>query len=180
MVTETRKLTYEDYAKTPDDERYELLDGELVFMPSPNAPHQRLIPNIWLFIHPFVRHFDLGEVLIAPYDVILSPTNTVQPDLLFLSKERSHLNTESNIQGAPDLVIEILSPSDPNRDRVRKRAIYEQHGVGEFWVVDPDAREIMVLLLGDGGYETTGIYAVGDTLTSPTLPGFELEVGEVF
>ena len=180
MVTETRKLTYEDYAKTPDDERYELLDGELVFMPSPNATHQRILGRLWLALYTWVMEQRLGEVFVAPFDVVLSATNTVQPDILFISNARARILTEPNVQGAPDLVIEILSPSDPNRDRVRKRAIYERHGVGEYWLVDPNAREITVLLLGDGGYETAGIYAAGDTLTSPTLQGFEIEVGDVF
>ncbi len=180
MVTETRKLTYEDYAKTPDDERYELLDGELVFMPSPTAMHQRILGRLFIALYTWIMEGQLGEVFVAPLDVVLSDTNTLQPDIMFISNARARILTVPNIQGAPDLAIEILSPSDPNRDRVRKRAIYERHGVGEYWLVDPDARKITVLLLRDGGYETAGIYTVGDTLASPTLPGFELEVGEVF
>ena len=179
MVTETRKLTYEDYAKTPDDERYELLDGELVFMPSPSIIHQMILLKLARLLE-VVDYGVLGWVFIAPIDVVLSATCTLQPDILFVSKDRKGIITELNVQGAPDLTIEILSASDPNRDRVRKRAIYERHGVGEYWLVDPDAREITALLLADGGYETAGIYTAGDTLTSPTLPGFEIEVGEVF
>lgn len=178
MVTTTRKLTYEDYAKTPDDERYELLDGELVFMPSPTAIHQRILGRLFVALYTWVMERQLGEVFVAPLDVVLSDTNTLQPDIMFISKARASILTAPNIQGAPDLAIEILSPSDPNRDRVRKRAIYERHGIAEFWIVDPDAREIAVLRLSDGGYETVGIYAEGDTLTSPTLPGLALDLGE--
>ena len=125
----------------------------------------------------------LGSVCAAPLDVFFSDTAILQPDILFVSAARAHIITEDNVQGAPDLVIEIISPSDPNRDRVRKRRIYERHGVGEYWLVDPYARNITVLLLGGDGYETDGIYGqggVGDTLTSPTLRGFALDVADLF
>ena len=180
MVTATRKLTYEDYAKTPDDERYELLDGELVFMPSPTEIHQTLVGKLFVAIYLWAANLELGRVYVAPFDVVLSDTSTVQPDVLFVSNERASVITDANIQGSPDLVVEILSPSDPNRDRVRKRQIYERHRVGEYWLVDPYARNITVLLLGDGGYETAGIYGIGDTLTSPTLRGFALDVSDLF
>ena len=180
MVTTTRKLTYEDYAKTPDDERYELLDGELVFMPSPKEIHQRILIKLGMLIYTFVMEKLLGSVYVAPFDVVLSDTNTVQPDILFISNERSHIITEPNVQGAPDLAVEIISPSDPNRDRVRKRGIYERHGVAEYWLVDPYAGSVTVLTLRDGSYRTEGIYGKGDTLTSPTLPGFALDVSDLF
>lgn len=180
MVTTTRKLTYDDYAKTPDDERYELLDGELVFMPSPREIHQRLLGRLFMALYPWIVERLLGRVYVAPFDVVLSDTNTLQPDILFISNERSHIITEANVQGAPDLAIEIISPSDPNRDRVRKREIYERHGVNEYWLVDSDARNVTVLTLRDGAYLTAGIYGESDTLTSPTLPGFTLNLADLF
>ena len=180
MVTTTRKLTYQDYAKTPDDERYELLDGELVFMPSPKEIHQRLLLKLGLLLYAFVMENSSGSVYVAPFDVVLSDTNTLQPDILFISNERSHIITEANVQGAPDLAIEIISPSDPNRDRVRKREIYQRHGVAEYWLVDPDARNVTALTLRDGAYLTAGIYGESDTLTSPTLRGFTLDLAELF
>ena len=179
MVTATKKLTYLDYLETPDDVRYELIDGELVLMPSPREIHQRLLKKLtWWFMQ--VEEAGLGWMYSAPFDVFLSETSIFQPDLLFVSRERAHIITELNVQGAPDLVIEILSPSDPRRDTVRKRVIYERHRVGEFWLVDPYARNITVLTLGEYGYETAGIYGEGDTLTSPTLPGFALNVSDLF
>ncbi len=180
MVTTTRKLTYEDYAKTPDDERYELLDGELVFMPSPKEIHQMLLGRLFVALYTWAAERPLGRVYVAPFDVVLSDTNTLQPDILFISSERSQIITEANVQGAPDLAIEIISPSDPNRDRVRKREIYERHGVGEYWLVDSDASNVTVLSLRDGSYLTVGIYGEGDTLTSPTLRGFTLDLSELF
>jgi len=180
MVTTTRKLTYEDYAKMPDDERYELLDGELVFMPSPTVIHQRLLRRLLIALSIWADELLLGEVHVAPLDVVLADTVVVQPDIMFISNDRASVITEPNIQGAPDLAIEILSPSDPNRDRVRKREIYERHGVGEYWLVDPDARNVTVLTLRDGAYLTAGIYGEGDTLTSLTLPGFTLNLADLF
>lgn len=180
MVTTTRKLTYEDYAKTSDDERYELLDGELVFMPSPKEIHQRILVRLGALLYTFVTENFLGSVYVAPFDVVLSDTNTLQPDILFISNERSHIITEANVQGGPDLAIEIISPSDPNRDRVHKREIYERHGVAEYWLVDPDDRNVTVLTLRDGAYLTAGIYRESGTLTSPTLPSFTLNLADLF
>ena len=180
MVVAKRKLTYQDYLQTPDDVRYELIDGELVLMPSPKEIHQRLIFRLGFPLDAFVLENFLGIVYPAPFDVYFSDTAILQPDILFVSNERAHIVTEDNVQGAPDLVVEIISPSDPNRDRVRKRRIYERHGVGEYWLVDPYARNITVLLLDGDGYETDGIYGIGDTLNSPTLPGFALSIADLF
>ena len=104
----------------------------------------------------------------------------MQPDLLFVSAAREGIITDANIQGAPDLVVEILSPSTESRDRGYKRELYARHGVSEFWLVDPDARSIEVLLLNAGEYESGGNYGSEDTLTSPTLQGFELSLAEIF
>ena len=181
MVVSKKKLTFQDYLQTPDDVRYELIDGELVLLPTPNTIHQRLLIKLATRLYPFIEKENfIGTVLIAAIDVVLSDTVVLQPDILFIANERAHIITEDNIQGAPNLAIEILSPSDPNRDRVRKRRIYERHGVGEYWLVDPYARNITVLLLDGDGYETDGIYGEGDTLVSPTLRGFALNVSDLF
>ena len=179
-VNTKNKFTYEDYKNTPDDTRYELLDGELVEMPSPKEIHQRLVLSLGTLFNVFVSARQLGRVYIAPFDVVLSDTIVVQPDLMFISNERSHIITEDNIQGAPDLVIEILSPSNADNDRIRKREFYEQHGVTEYWIFDPDARNITILLLGENGYELASIYGEGQTLTSPTLLGFTLNMDDIF
>ena len=174
------KLTYEDYAKTPDDERWELIDGELFRMPSPNIAHQITSGNLFLRVAPFVRERDLGIVFAAPTDVVLSDTDTVEPDLLFISMERMGIIATFNVQGAPDLVAEIHSPSTAQRDLTAKRGLYARHGVKEYWPIDPEARTVTVLLLGNGDYVEAGVYREGDTVTSPTLEGLSFGVEEIF
>ena len=182
MATQRRvvKFTYEDYKHTPEDKRYELLDGDLIMVPAPRTGHQRTSREIEFALHTFVTENDLGEVFDAPYDVVLSETDVVQPDILFVSKERSYIVTEDNIRGAPDLVIEVLSPSTAQRDRTLKRTLYALHGVPEYWQADSDAKNVLVLTLEDGQYKVAGIYGEGQTLTSPLLPGFTLEIDRVF
>ena len=174
------KFTYEDYRHTPDDKRYELLDGELIMAPAPRIAHQRTSRKIGNPLDAFVDENDLGEVFYAPCDVVLSNTDVVQPDLLFVSKERSYIINEDNIRGAPDLVIEILSPSTAQRDRTLKRTLYALHGVPEYWQADTDAKIAMVLTLDNGEYKVAGIYGEGQTLVSPLLQEFTLEIDKIF
>ena len=181
VVSETkRKFTYEDYAKTPEGERYELIDGELIMAAAPNMAHQSTQSNLGGEFYILVRDADLGWVYFSPTDVYLSDTDVVQPDLVFISKSRSHIRTGKNIKGAPDLVVEILSPSTSANDWGYKRDLYAKHGVKEYWLVDPYAKQVMVMLLKDGSYEIVGVYREDDTLKSPTLEGFELDLGRVF
>ena len=174
------KLTYEDYASLPDDERYELIDGELIPMPSPKEIHQAVSGALFLSVGAFVRVMGLGRTYFAPFDVILSLTNVVQPDLIFISRARARIITADNIRGAPDLLVEILSPSTERRDRIVKRELYARHGVREYWLIDPYAKTITVLILGANGYDAHAVYGEGDTLTSPTLAGFALNLSELF
>ena len=181
VVSETkRKFTYEDYAKTPEGERYELIDGELIMAAAPNMAHQNAQSIIGGEFYVLVRDRNLGWVYFSPTDVYLSDTDVVQPDLLFISKARSRIRTGKNIRGAPDLVVEILSPSTSANDWGYKRDLYARHGVREYWLVDPYAKQVIVMLLKDGSYEIVGVYREDDTLRSPTLEGFELDLGRVF
>ena len=181
VVQETkRKFTYEDYAKTPEGERYELLDGELIMAAAPNMAHQRVGMQLGGEFYIFIVDRNLGEVYVAPTDVYLTDTDVVQPDILFISKGRSHIRTGKNIRGAPDLVVEILSPSTSANDWGYKKDLYARHGVKEFWLVDPYAKQVIVMLLKDGSYEIVGVYREDDTLRSPTLEGFELDLSRVF
>lgn len=182
MATERRvvKFTYEDYKHTPEDKRYELLDGDLIMVPAPRIVHQRNAKKLSRLLDDFVEEHDLGEVFIAPCDVVLSETDVVQPDILFVSKERSYIITEDNIRDAPDLVIEVLSPSTAQRDRTLKRTLYALHGVPEYWQADSDAKNVAVLTLDNGEYKVAGIYGEGQTLVSPLLPGFTLEIDGIF
>ena len=173
------KLTYVDYLELPGDERYELHDGELVLVASLSEPHQRtsLLLTRQLLA---VEDRGLGRIYVAPFDVILSDTEVVQPDLLFVSQERADIITHANIQGAPDLIVEILSPSTANRDWTYKRQLYARHGVKELWIVDPDAGIVWVMLLRGDDFELVGVYSEGQSFSSSTLGGLTIDLDDVF
>ena len=179
MVTATR-LTYQDYLNTPGDERYELLDGELILVASPNEDHQTASIELGSRMHTTAKENDLGRVFLAPYDVLFSDSEVVQPDLLFISKERDHIRTPANIKGAPDLIVEILSPSSARRDWGYKRDLYARHEVKEYWIIDPTNRLVHVMLLKDGILDLEATYGQGDTVTSATLEGFSVDVDDLF
>ena len=176
-VKPTTRLTYEDYARTPDDERWELLDGELVMVPSPNMP-QATQAKLGSRLNNFVEQGGLGHVFFAPTDVVLSDNNVVQPDLLFISREREHIITRANVQGAPDLAVEIRSPLTAERDLTVKRRLYAEHGVKEYWLVDLDGTTVTVLLFGEGGYEEAGTHRNGQSFASTTVEGFSVSLDE--
>ncbi len=176
---ETTKPTFEDYLQTADDERYELLDGELFIPPVPNIAHQHVAMKRGTRLDTFVEDGNLGVVYSAPTDVVLSQTDVVQPDLIFISSERAHIVTTANIQGAPDLIVEISSDSTAGRDETLKRQLYAECGVQEYWLVDPEARTITVMLLGEDGYAETATHTDVQTLTSPMLEGFAAHLDEI-
>ncbi|MCY3990093.1 MAG: Uma2 family endonuclease [Caldilineaceae bacterium] len=176
----TTKLTYEDYLKTSDDERYELLDGELFILPTPSLAHQHVAMKLATRLDTFVEDKNLGVVYFAPTDVVLSETHVVQPDLMFISSDRAGIVTSANIQGAPDLLVEIRSDSTAERDENLKRKLYAEYCVEEYWLVDPDARTITVLLLAQDDYAEGVMYTVGQTLTSSMLEGFSAHLDEIF
>ena len=180
MLSVEAKLTYADYLETSDDERYELLNGELILSPSPKEIHQYILSILHLRIGTHARLNNLGKVYFSPFDVVLSDTDVVQPDLLFISNERADIITQDNVRGAPDLVVEILSPTTADRDRTVKLDLYAAHGVKEYWMVDPDSRTIMVLLRGQSRFEVSGIYGEDQVLSSPTLEGFSVALREIF
>jgi len=175
------KFTYRDYKGLPESEtkRYELLEGELIMVPSPSTYHQRISGNLEFLLRDFVEKNKLGEVLYAPLDVHLGE-DVVQPDILFISKERSKIITEEEIRGAPDLVIEIFSPTTAKRDRTYKETLYSREGVREYWMVDPEKKTIQVMTLGKAGFENFGTYGKMDTLKSPIFPALNIKVSQIF
>ena len=179
-ATEKRKCTYEDYLKTPDDERYELIGGELLMTPSPVPKHQRISRKIEFMLEKFVTENDLGEVFDAPCDVHLDDENVVQPDILFISKDRLNIIGEKNIECAPDLVIEILSKSTAYRDLVQKKKLYSRFGVKEFWIVITDEEAIEVYILKDNTFLLYRNYSKNEILESPYLKGFKIELKGIF
>ncbi len=175
------KLTYEDYCAAPDDERYELLDGDLIMVPAPNIKHQVVSGKIYTPLSQFIENQALGTLLYAPCDVLFSDNNVVQPDLLFVSREREHLLRDGQkVQGPPDLVVEILSPSTADRDRGKKLALYGRHGVTEYWLVDPVAETIQIHRLEDEILVPTRTFGRKETLRSPLLVGLELRLDDIF
>ena len=175
------KFTYEDYRTTPEDKRYELLDGDLLMTPAPNLKHQRVQRRLGSRLERFIEERALGELFFAPCDVVLSDHDVVQPDLLFVSRERAQLLSDGDaVRGAPDLVVEILSPATAGRDRGYKRALYARHGVAEYWLVDPADETIAVHRLQDGALAVAHTFGRGQTLRSPLLAGFELDLRDVF
>lgn len=183
MATPQTKVlyTYDDYCQLPDDKRYELIDGELYEMaPAPSVFHQSVSGSLFFPFFAIVRGGGLGKVLYAPCDVILSEFNTVQPDLLFVAEERRHIITGRACEGPPDLVIEILSPSNPEHDLVTKRELYQRFGVKEYWQANPDARNIRVLDWVEGRYGERGLYGLEDRITTPLIPGLEIIVADIF
>jgi Uma2 family endonuclease len=182
-VHSPRKLTYQDFEKLPEDGlRHEILDGVHVVSPSPATAHQRVSFHLTLGLGGFVKAHRLGEVFSAPFDIVLSNHDVVVPDLVFISASRAAILTEKNAQGAPDLVIEILSPSSRRRDLGQKLVGYEKLGVAEYWVFDPKSRTALLYRkTGDAFAPPLGLSAeAGDRLTTPLLPGFELPLVEVF
>lgn len=172
-------LTYADLAAFPDDGlRRELIHGELIVTPSPLVRHQRLVGFLFLRLAGHVERHGGGEVLLAPMDVLLSDDSVVEPDLFFVPEASSEIITRANIQGVPALVIEVLSNS--RVDRVRKRDLYAEFGVPEYWIVDPDADRVEVYRLSEAGYGKPEILEAGDTLTTAAIPDFSLDVWAVF
>jgi Uma2 family endonuclease len=177
------KLTYDDFVLFPDDgQRHELIDGEHYVTPSPNVTHQAILRNLLTSIASFLRTHPIGRVYAAPLDVVFSHFDVVEPDLLFVSDSRRDVLTAKNVQGAPDLVVEIGSPGTRRRDEKLKHQLYERFSVAEYWVVDPDIDVVRVYRLRDGRYLRAQEISLdhGDVLTTPLLPGLELPPSEIF
>lgn len=171
--------TYEDYLNTPDDgQRYELIDGEIVVSPSASKRHQFINTRLLNAIFTYVEEHRLGHVLTAPMDVRLDRDLVVQPDIIFIRKGSPADNDDIRVAGAPALAVEILSPSTAVRDLNRKRELYEQYGVEEYWIVDPDRKRITAFTLTGSGYKQTR--QSGGKLASTSIPGFVLDVPSVF
>ena len=181
MSIATRLLTYDDLCQTPDDfNRYEIIDGELIVTPASVPKHQRMSSRLQRWFGNFVTECELGEIISAPCDVKLAEHDIVQPDLLVIARERLHIIGDKYIDGAPDLVVEILSPTTRRSDRTRKAELYAKAGVREYWLADPDARALTVfrLVLVDSRYEP--IEPEGRVVRSTVLPGFAVDADALF
>ncbi len=178
-----RKLTYEDYVLIPEDgQRHEIIDGEHYVSPAPSLSHQRLAFRLTLSVGGFIETNRLGLFFFAPADVLLSANDVVQPDLFFISNEKAAIAKEQNVQGAPDLVIEILSKGTLRLDKGPKLKAYERCGVREYWMFDRFQRGVLPWKRSGQSLRPRPFLsaAAGDVLTSPLLPGFELPLAEIF
>ena len=178
------KLTYDDYLLFPDDgKRHELIDGEHYVTPSPNTKHQRVSGNLHLVIATWLEDHAIGRIFYAPFDVVFSKFDVVEPDLLYLSNERmAEVVTPQHVRGAPNLVIEIGSPGTRQRDETIKKRLYEKSGVDEYWVVDPETDVVRVYRREDSGFARVRELSreAGDVLTTPLLSGLELPLSRIF
>ncbi|MDB5099763.1 MAG: ribosomal protein [Cyanobacteria bacterium RYN_339] len=178
-------LSYEDYAAIDDDERYEVLEGELIPMgPAPFLRHQHVAGRIFRALGNHVDATGIGQVFIAPVDVVLRaerPATVLQPDVLYFGPQSLERLTRANVQGPPDIVVEVLSPSNARKDAVRKLGLYQKFGVPEYWIVPEHTDRIEVLRLDDdGNYARPQLYLPGEVLRTPMIPGFELDVAKIF
>jgi Uma2 family endonuclease len=175
------KLTYEEFRQLPDDgKRYELIGGEARLTPAPNTKHQYVVHNLDVALSVYVQKNKLGDVWTAPLDVRLSGDTALQPDLIFVSDARAGIIQEDWIAGAPDLVVEVLSPSTAAYDRVTKLPVYAEADVTEFWLIDPQAKTVEVLRLQGKKYFVDATLAGDQVLISDLFPGWQLPLRDLF
>ncbi|MFQ5708824.1 MAG: Uma2 family endonuclease [bacterium] len=176
-----KKYTYDDYLQLIEDgKRYEVIHGELIMTPALFTIHQRTSLNIVELLLQFIKKNKVGEVLFAPVDVVLSDDNVVQPDILFVAKDRAHIITERNVSEAPDLVVEILSPATAYYDLVEKKELYEAFGVKEYWLVDPKKHSVEVYFKEAGKFKLLKRWEREGVLRSTLLQGLQVELAKIF
>jgi Uma2 family endonuclease len=178
-ILDKRIWTYRDYIKLNDDKRYEVIEGRLVEMAGASFEHQDILSEIFIRMREFVKRNNLGKVIPSPFDVILSDENVVQPDIVFISKNKLHLIKQS-LFGIPDLVVEIVSESSKKKDKIIKKKLYEKFGINEYWVVEPNDKKIIVHVINNNRYVVYSSAKEEGIIKSKVLEGFELNLKEVF
>jgi Uma2 family endonuclease len=180
LLTKKKLATVEDYKRLPEGAPYQLIGGELIMTPSPTRFHQDISGNIEFALKSFILPRDLGRIYVAPLDVQLTDTDVYQPDIFFIRKERLRLLQGDRIDIAPDIVIEILSPSTAYYDLKHKKEVYYEHGVEEYWIVDPADESIEIMVRDSEYYRTEALFRRTGVLQSPMFPEFSMKVEEVF
>jgi Uma2 family endonuclease len=175
------KLTYEDFLRFPDDGlRHELIDGEHFVTPAPTLRHQRVIGRLYGAFYDYLRTRPIGEIFLSPADVVLSTHDIVEPDLLYVSQERSGILRPDAVHGPPDLAVEVLSPGTRRVDQRLKLALFDRAGVTEYWILDPDSNTATVYRRGQGGLAVVATLTEADSLTTALLPGLAIDLSGVF
>jgi Uma2 family endonuclease len=183
MTVDLKHLTYQQYLDLPEMKaRYSIVDGIFVMDAVPTPEHQLILQELLLKLVPFIREHRLGELFIAPLDIVIrrDPLRTRQPDLMFISHWRCSIIRQQVIEGGPDLVIEILSPSNTRRELEEKLQDYQAIGVREAWIVAPQAQTVEVLQLSPERIERLGLYGLGDPIVSQVLSELQLTVDDIF
>ena len=181
LTAETKKTyTYKDYEKLPEGAPYQLIGGEFVMTPSPVPYHQDILRKIGFKLASFVEDKGLGTIYLSPLDVYFSDTDTYQPDIIFISKDRLHIIGEKKIEGAPDLIIEILSPATAYYDLRIKKDTYEKSGVKEYWIVDPIQKIIEIFTNKNNKFELAVAVKAEGAIKSLLLPDLIIEAKEIF
>jgi Uma2 family endonuclease len=179
MSVAARKMTYADYAKIPEDgNRHEILEGDWYVTPASSTDHQSVVVALTALFTNFASRTGAGRAFVAPTDVLLSPHDIVQPDVLFVAKDHASIIEQAFIRGAPDLVVEVLSPATASIDRGRKLTLYERSGVREYWIVDPQARTVEVHDFGSP--RRVMVHDDRRTVVSAALAGLRVPVAEIF
>ncbi len=181
MQTPTIIFTYDDYLTLPNDgKRYEIIDGDLHITPAPIPEHQLVLVYLTEILLAYLRSHKWGKLFVAPTDVVFSMTEVAQPDIAVVARERDHIITKRNIIAAPDLIVEILSEATEKTDRTTKKAMYERHGVKEYWIVDPSDRSVEIFELVGGAYAPGTRFASTEEVHSPLLSGLSFRVQTIF
>ena len=183
MATKPKRvvLTYEDYCALPDDgKRYEILEGELEVTPAPGVGHQIGVTMLATILVTHVERHNLGKVLVAPCDVLLSDITIVQPDLLYVSRERYNIITPANVQGPPDLVVEVLSPTTEARDRGVKMQLYARYGVPHYWLMDTGGRELRAFTLVQDRYDESAVARGSEQFKAAPFPDLPIPLGQLW
>ncbi|MEW5786191.1 MAG: Uma2 family endonuclease [Bacillota bacterium] len=178
--TTEKPCTYEDYRKLPEGAPYQLVGGELVLTPAPGTYHEIISFNLGLALGKFAVSHQLGRVLFAPIDVYLNETETYQPDIIFIARERIEIIEPARINGAPDLVVEILSPATAYYDLRKKYKVYERSGVREYWIIDPEEKSAQIFLLKEGKFALDQEAATQGIVTSHVIEGFAVSLETIF
>ena len=176
------RLTYDDLARMPDDGlRHEIIDGVHYVTPAPVPRHQMLLVRLLTAIANYLEAHPIGEVFPAPLDVVFTQWDVVEPDVVFVADDQRSILTEPNIQGAPALVVEILSPGTKQRDLGVKKDLFDRGGVREYWVVDPKENIVTIYRRGDGGLiKVQSLPDHTNAITTPLLHGFSLSLEKLF
>jgi len=176
-----RKLTAVDYFEMPEGPPwYQLIEGMLVSEPSPSSAHQSIGVNLTLLLGAYLRSNRLGKIFFAPLDVYLSPEDVFQPDLIYVSAGRQEIIGRGGLRAAPDLAVEILSPSSSLRDRTQKLRIYAASGTTECWLIDPEAKNLQIYEFALDRKRPTRVISLEESFTSQLFPGLTVTAAEIF